>query len=944
MRTPIARHWPLLLPYALLLAVFHAWFVPGLIAGEDFQTPSFAAFATIAHSGFWPPSFDPLYDFGKNLEPWWPSFPIWALVGTLFRSGVPWTVLERLFWFWPYFALAVAMPYLFFVRRGVAPAAAAGAAALFAVNTWTLALVERGHIPALVSYALMPIVLDRFLTLLDKRDTRTAVVLALLVTLQAVYEPRYAYLTVLVCIAILAVALTRLGRLRRPLGPLAKCIALSAGLAVVLNAYWWLALAFAPVSLPDLTSVAEFLLVSQLIAPAYAFAFFFPEYHHNTFVAPFVVEPIEIPFLIVPLAAVAGYWVARRRRFALVVAAVGLIGLVVLSGPRWPLGFVSLALYRFLPGFSLFRDISKLFSIAGVVMSFGVALALNRALALARRSWHAFAAPAVAVAACLVVGVLMRDAFNPLRMSNFATTTLRSRDVALQRFIDTTPGNGVVMLFPTYYPPIEPTLRHPVVSAGNMALAIAPAGFMALLPQAELSIRSLFHSKIARGVLANLGTQYVVVVDDPQHVLYAPWLYDITRAQALALLNGVPWLERAGNAGGDPIFRVRGARARRPAFLASCPLAVYGDTRALDVLPAAVLANPSGIVLARQQPQGADLAVFPNVLLGPSGPLDPISSLHDPPPLAGGAAFAQAAFPATLGRHDSAMEYPLPVGSTIVARARIAKGSTLLESAIILGDRTNGYGIEYDGNGNVYLRAFRGGAIANLGRIAGPYRNDRRPHLLELTITAGGSSNEIRGSWDAIDPNGGRPVTDSSVVLTRGTWPITILTGGAGGTLFAYDVRETAPSLSAPLRELLGAPIPFDASASTSRGRLACTTKSAPFVRVNDVETASAGDVPRGLIVQSAPYDVGWRLAIVPAGVVPSGNALLDVLRLHGDFVAPARHYIVDADLNGWWTDGGRRVVAIFVPSAASEAAALVEIVALALIALVLAARRYRRR
>lgn len=596
----------------LLVAVLHAWFAPGLIAGEDFLAPPFLTQTTILHSGFWPPSIEPLRDFGQNMQPWWPSFPVWAVTGALLRAGIPWTVLERLFWLWPYCALAIIAPYWFLRRRAVSPAAASVATALFALNTWTVGSIERGHIPALIAYALMPFVLDRFLVVVRERRAFAATTLALLIAVQAVYEVRYAYLTILAC-AVVYGALVARRRRRYATRAIALRVAVAAGLALLLTLYWWLSLILSPLSAAVDTAFSSFLKLSGKLSIGHALALFYPYYHHNLVVPAFAAEPVELPFFLLPALAVAGFYVARRRDLAVAFAALWVADVVVLSGPKSPLGFVSAFLYLHLPGFDLFRGVEKLYSIAVFGASFGVALALDRATAFARLR-HLRLQPVVAVAGVIFVALLMRDAFDPTRQSNFAATRLRPQDVALQRFIDTASGDGTVALFPSYFPGVDPSVRHPIVSAGQMALATPPLGMTELLYHHRDTIPKLLYrfvrSEEIHRVLASIGVQYVALVDDPEDALNRPWLYDLDRATSQRLLGSVPWLRRSATFGSDALYLVRGAR---PRSVAAYP--ALADPKAFVQLNASEAVGPAFAGRLLEQNQAFDpswhLALLP---------------------------------------------------------------------------------------------------------------------------------------------------------------------------------------------------------------------------------------------------------------------------------------------------------------------------------------------
>ena len=135
----------------------------------------------------------------------------------------------------------------------------------------------------------------------------------------------------------------------------------------------------------------------------------------------------------------------------------------------------------------------------------------------------------------------------------------------------------------------------------------------------------------------------------------------------------------------------------------------------------------------------------------------------------------------------STQSYPLPAGTTITVEAQIAKGGTG-DARLLVGNRTNGYGFDYDGSGSLYLEKFIAGAVTVLGAISAE-TNDTNYHTFLLTITVVSSTSvQIQGTWDGVDPNAGAIITDTSLNLTSGTWPITLYTGGSAGKVLHLHV------------------------------------------------------------------------------------------------------------------------------------------------------------
>lgn len=610
-RRVLEIHWPILLPAALLGLILHAWFAPGLVVGEDFQAPPIAAsFGTLDHSGIWLSSYD-MSQGGFNLQAWWTAFPLWAIVGALHGHGVPWDLIERLFWLWPCYIFVLVFPYRFFLRRNVSPLAAAVGTTVFAVNTWTIALIERGHIPAIIAYALMPLVVDAFINVLRRADYRSSFVFALIVTLQMIYEVRYAFLTVCACF-ILAIVTFFMSPKSYDARRTAIAIFFSFIVLGLVNFYWLAPLFLAPVTIvggSDLNALAQ---ASGNLSLLNSLALYHPFYHHNAFNNPFAVTPVEAPFLVLTAIAVAGYWWGRHRRFAPAFMVIGLLAVIVVSGPSSSFASAVQFIYGHFLAFAGFRDLTKLMSFIGFANSFGIALAFNRVIAAVRPTKLRGYGIAICCVAVVAVGLLCNDAFNPLRLSNFTTTAVRPEDKALQEFINNAPGNGRVMLFPARLPTIGGSRKHAIY---NGAVAGGVPSFGSLLSQQ--GPLDFYRSTLARQILKEVGAEYFVVIDDPTNAYYT-YDYQIGRDEVLKFFDSLPWMRRLKNIGNHVVYAIQGNIPYRVAFYASCPVSTLSDGRSIDVLSQSELRGDDlGIVAGPQQAPTSDLGLLPNAFVAP---------------------------------------------------------------------------------------------------------------------------------------------------------------------------------------------------------------------------------------------------------------------------------------------------------------------------------------
>ncbi|HEX5275370.1 MAG TPA: alkaline phosphatase family protein [Candidatus Rubrimentiphilum sp.] len=132
-----------------------------------------------------------------------------------------------------------------------------------------------------------------------------------------------------------------------------------------------------------------------------------------------------------------------------------------------------------------------------------------------------------------------------------------------------------------------------------------------------------------------------------------------------------------------------------------------------------------------------------------------------------------------VDKKSSLTQYKLHAGWPLSVSGRIKKGNTS-DAGLIIGDFSNGYGVDMDGTGAIYLFKFKEGSFSSITPpISGT--NDTKYHSYSLTVTIG-NPNVIEGSIDqhtfkAVD-SGLSPVP-----------VITLMTGGNTGRFQNYLVK-----------------------------------------------------------------------------------------------------------------------------------------------------------
>jgi hypothetical protein len=306
---------------------------------------------------------------GSNLD------PIVALSAALARVGLSWNLSEKLLFFWPAVVLSAIGPWLFARRLLGSSRWAVLSAVLFASNTYIL-MVERQHLTVVVADALAPIVLLAFLEAVRGLSLRWALLCGLLLSAQAAFDVRIAYLTgglALLYLAVLAITDARRGLVVRR-GGLSVVIAVVFALT---QAYWWLPfIAYhGDHGLP--IASAPWLAFMRLVHGITAVHPFWT----GAQLVDFHVAPLNPIYFVLPLFAFVPLLVRRKLSpevLWLALAALAAAFLIKQTNP--PFGQVYTWMFERVPGWNLFREASKLFLIVALAYSVLIPMGLRMLL------------------------------------------------------------------------------------------------------------------------------------------------------------------------------------------------------------------------------------------------------------------------------------------------------------------------------------------------------------------------------------------------------------------------------------------------------------------------------------------------------------------------------------------------------------------------------------
>lgn len=301
--------------------------------------------------------------------------PTYAIYGWLsYYFNLDYALTERLVHMWPSVLVAVFGSYLLTNYIFKDKIAGALGAFVYTTNTYYLTLLT-GHLTLAAAYAFVPLVILTYIKAITTGGRAYIVLSALTLAICSAYEPRFAYIVVLLLgiLALFHFLFSYLAKVRISVSGVIKMGLLYAaplGIFVLLNMYWLLGLMMS--GGPSGGTVIETSLFgNEFFNLSQALTLFHP-FWSGTEIQPFIVHEIPVYFWLIPPLAIAGFIVSKKNYKILFFACVGIIGILLSKQSAQPFASLYSWMFTNFPGFNAYREASKFYML--IALSYSILL------------------------------------------------------------------------------------------------------------------------------------------------------------------------------------------------------------------------------------------------------------------------------------------------------------------------------------------------------------------------------------------------------------------------------------------------------------------------------------------------------------------------------------------------------------------------------------------
>ena len=369
--------------FLLTVVTFRAWFGNGILSSTDLD-----------FNLKLPYSYYFLYPFawysdqasglgGSSVALLW-IYLYFAIPITIFGKiiGMSWVIIERISFFYPFLILSFISSTILFKKIFKNNILYLISPIIFLFNTYILMVVGGGQVLVALSYAFSPLVLYFFIKLTENyKNKKILLITSLILSLQILVDPRFTYIVIIA--AVLYLTLKKIIEFKNnkrfyleSLISLIYVFVIPGVISLLIHSFWLLptiinhqnpiaqlGTAFSTVNAVNYFSFAKFENTISLLHPNWPENIFGKVYF------------MRWEFLLIPILAYASLFFIKRlkssreRIYVIYFALLGLVGAFLAKGSNDPFGGIYLWLFNHFPGFQMYRDPTKWYTLVAISYS-----------------------------------------------------------------------------------------------------------------------------------------------------------------------------------------------------------------------------------------------------------------------------------------------------------------------------------------------------------------------------------------------------------------------------------------------------------------------------------------------------------------------------------------------------------------------------------------------
>jgi hypothetical protein len=554
--------------FSITLSVFNAWFISPIITAGD----SWYYFYSMFDNHYVQPFAWYTYSISNGLGgqgfAFVTTFTLMAVILEIAKIlNFSWEIISRFTLYIPF--IIISLTSSIFLVKKLFPKNPLWFTApiIFTFNTYILMVVGGGQLPTALSYAIIPFSLFLFIKLLEvdtgikNKYTSLIISSALVFSLQCILDLRIAFVTaVLIGIYLLVLLIIKELKIKNLL-----FLFLTFVLIALINAYWIIPIFLLGINPIEQLGIAysssEMLKFLSFAKLENSIGLFHPYWPENIFGKVGFMKP---EFLILPLLAFSSLIFIgkdkKETKYIVFFILTALVGVFLGKGASEPFGDFYIWLFEYIPGFQLFRDSFKWYSLIAVSYSMLIPFTVWKIyeflkslqkfkiydLRFMNKNTYINIQNLFIFLLILYFLFLIRPAiFNQLG-GTFQTRELPESYSQLNDYLSKERDFYRTLWVPNtmlfgYYSNI-----HPQISARD---------FFQIYDYEDLIEK--ISSPVSRKTLENASVKYVIVPEDTEEEIYlTERRYDEEKYQSLVTgLDRIPWLIREKEFGKVIVFR-----------------------------------------------------------------------------------------------------------------------------------------------------------------------------------------------------------------------------------------------------------------------------------------------------------------------------------------------------------------------------------------------------